>query len=1034
MRHLALLPLLLFVAVSAGMPAPPADSLTRYVDPFIGTGGHGHTYPGATLPFGMVQLSPDNGRSGWDWCSGYHYSDTGIVGFSHTHLSGTGCADLGDISFMPTASSRNLDEAYRSPFSHHQEAAEPGYYRVRLLDHDILVELTATERAGFHRYTFPRSDSAGLIIDLKRGQDDNATNTVLTVADSTLVTGCRFSNGWAADQRVFFAARFSVPFSTWALGPGGAFAPGSPGATGKDVKGIFWFGRTPAGEKILVKVGISSVSADNALRNLDTEIRGWDFDAIRAAASAAWERALGKVLIETSGRETKQVFYTALYHAFLAPTVFSDVNGQYRGADGEIHNAGALPYYSTYSLWDTYRAAHPLYTIVMPERVDGLMQAMLAFSHESGYLPVWQLAANETNTMVGYHAVPPLVDAYLKGFRGFDTMAALSAMEKSAFRDHAGLRFYNAARPEPLSKMMEPQQRGIQDPPSGGPFFGVAGYARSLEGESIGYGSPDPEAGHALIVRAADGKKPIAWETAPVSSPPHEGLTGENAPVSLVWIAGLAAGKGAHSFTLWVNDDSLLSFRSAVSSSRGSWAAAGPGGAQLMFNATMTDRNGDLFGNMVLTLPASRIRPGSPFRLRITGEAAHASDWCMVFEYPLAADTKAANVFGLYTADGRQMQLVRVDADYLGAPRHVQLSVTGGDSVQAVVGTGHNTLYVPIPAVQEPRLAHVALYASGRRLWHDTLRLRPVRPYGYIPADKENESVSKTLEYAIDDFCISRMASALGKADDAALFRKRSMNYRNLFDTTTGFFRGRRTDGSWVSPFNPRFSTEKQPEYTEGNAWQYLWLAPHDVPGLVSLLGGRDRFDIRLDSLFNQSSNLEGTGAPPDVSGLIGLYAHGNEPSHHIAYLYDYDGRPWKTQAMVQRIMGEFYKTGPEGLCGNEDCGQMSAWYVFSAMGFYPVTPVGGVYAIGSPVLEKAVIASGHGRTFTVVARNLSKTAIYIQSAELNGHPLAGPWITHGDLTAGGTLTLVMGDRPNTTWGAAPASAPPMLPPGPLAK
>ncbi|HEX9007448.1 MAG TPA: GH92 family glycosyl hydrolase, partial [Bacteroidota bacterium] len=520
------LPIVLFFLAPVVGAAPPADSLVRYVDPFIGTGGHGHTYPGATLPFGMVQLSPDNGRSGWDWCSGYHYSDTGIVGFSHTHLSGTGCADLGDVSCMPITSSRNLDEAYRSPFSHHQESAEPGYYRVRLLDHAILVELTATERAGFHRYTFPRTDSAGIIIDLKRGQDDVAMHTVLNIVDSTLVTGCRFSNGWAADQRVFFAARFSEPISAWAAGSGRAQEPGVRGASGKDARGVFWFGKTPAGKQILVKVGISSVSADNALGNLEAEIKGWDFDAVRAAASASWERALGRVRIESADRERKQVFYTALYHAFLAPTIFSDVNGQYRGADGEIHTTAGVPYYSTYSLWDTYRAAHPLYTIVMPERVDGLMQGMLAFAHESGYLPVWPLAANETNTMVGYHAVPPLADAWLKGFRGFDPSAALQVMEKSAYRDYAGLRFYRAERPEPLAKIMERQQRDVLGVDSygglsGKMYYGKAGYARSVEGEKIDYHSSHPGASRALIVRAADGKKPIIWESASVPSAPH---------------------------------------------------------------------------------------------------------------------------------------------------------------------------------------------------------------------------------------------------------------------------------------------------------------------------------------------------------------------------------------------------------------------------------------------------------------------------------------------------------------------------------
>ena len=1025
MKHLLVTAVLSLLFVLVPCFTATGGDLVGRIDPFIGTGGHGHTYPGATVPFGMVQLSPDNGREGWDWCSGYNYSDSMIVGFSHTHLSGTGCADLGDISLMPALSAKVAEDSFRSRFSHAQEFAEPGYYRVHLSDDKIAVELTATTRAGFHRYTFPVTDSARVLINLQRGQEDTPVDTYVKVVNATLVLGYRFSRGWAADQRVFFAARLSKPMESFLLYKGEHPVAGAPEARGKDVKAMLLYNHADPAHPLLVKVGISSVSAENALKNLDTEIAGWDFHAVRNAAHRAWERALDRVRIRCADDNVKQVFATALYHAFLAPTVFSDVDGRYRGADGRIHVAEGHPYYSTYSLWDTYRAAHPLYTLMAPDRVDGFVTSMLAFQHESGYLPVWQLAANETNTMVGYHAVPVIADAYLKGFRGFDAKDALAAMKKSALRDHRGLKYYSTAIPALYANPLRELERTAFDRKGIVRSRVLAGYTRSLAGDTIDYHSSRPGISQALITRTALGKNKIAWETDPVPSPiPDEG-------VSFVWLAGISAERGGHRFTLLINGDSVATFAAAkdTTETEKTWSVEGKNGVRLTFCTGSIDLLGDHFGNMILTVPATMCKAGSPLVVGIRGEGTNSPDWAMTFLSRLTDQCKLLNEFGMAHDAGGDVQFVRVDIDHVGPPVRMSFALDGGEKNSVTIVPGYTPVYLPLPVVKVPQTVHVTIGGEGASLWSDTLTVMPVRLYGYVPADEERESVSKALEYAIDDFCIGQMAQAMGEKEDAALFAMRGMYYRKLFDSTSGFFRGKKTDGSWVSPFNPRFSTEKQPEYTEGNAWQYLWLVPHDIAGLTALVGGREKFDLRLDSLFSQSSDITDTGAPPDESGLIGLYAHGNEPSHHIGYLYDYDGKPWKTQALVHKIMTDFYKTGPEGLCGNEDCGQMSAWYVFSAMGFYPVTPAGGVYALGSPVLEEAQIDVGAGKTFTMHARGLTPANMFIQSGTLNGRPLKGPWITHDEMMKGGTLDLTMGAAPNRAWGSDPSAVPPAMPP-----
>lgn len=1000
-----LLPCLPMLVAAQGSPS-------SFVNPFVGTAAHGHTYPGAVLPFGMVQLSPDAGKSGWDWCSGYHYSDTALIGFSHTHLSGTGCADLGDILFMPTTSWRSVDRRYRSPFSHEREIAEPGYYRVHLLDHDIQVELTTTRRCGMHRYTFAGSDSARVIVDLGYGQDDKPVDTGLRMSDDRTMTGYRVSSGWAAVQRVFFAVRFSRPVFGMLDGNSGARVRSSEGLRGKAALAVLAFGRLDAGTPLIARVGISAVSEENALANLDAEMPDEDFDLARSRARTQWDDALRVTDAHARDQATVRTFSTALYHCMLAPSLYMDVDGRYRGGDDSVHTAEGFEHSTVFSLWDTYRALHPLFTILDPARVSDWTRSLMAFHRESGLLPVWTLHANETNCMIGYHSVPVLVDAILKGIAGVDEREALEAMKRSAEQPRGGLAYYSMARPIPLDSLLA---RNIPPPsltslPWNTIGAACSGYASTIAGSTLGYHSSHPEAHDALLTRATDTPMPIEWESAPV--PESVGRGG----VALCWLAGMATNKGAHLFTLSVNDTPLLRFRTPSSPDSAAFVLR-EGSAVLHFAADMVDQFGDLFGTMTLLLPRDMFTPGRSLRIRIEGERAGSQDWVMTFTRPFGDWRRASMDVGHAESAHGKVQAARIGMEHIGLPQQLTFVGDAGEPVHTTVYPGYRSVSVPMrEATSEETRGIVIEDRFGKRLDSLSVTLRPAAAPRYIPADKENESVSKTLEYAYDDWCIAQLARALGAHDDAARFLDRSTYYTSLFDTDLGFMRGRNLDGSWRSPFNPRFSTLKQHEYTEGNAWQYTWYVPHDVDGLLRLMGGPEAFARKLDSLFEQSSDLEGTGATGDVTGLIGLYAHGNEPSHHIAYLYNYAGQPWKTQKLVRRIMREMYSDKPDGLIGNEDCGQMSAWYVFSAMGFYPVNPCGGSYDIGSPALDRLVINLGEGKQFIMHAENNSEENVYIQSATLNGQPLARPVISHADIMRGGTLHFVMGPRPSTLW------------------
>ena len=719
----------------------------KFVDPFIGTAKHGHTFPGAVVPFGMVQLSPDNGTSGWDWCSGYNYADSVIIGFSHTHLSGTGIGDLCDILFMPAILSANTNADstklinLHSYFSHKDESASPGYYSVLLKSFNIKAELTATKRAGFQKYTFPKSNNSVIVLNLGHSLNwDKTTKDSLKILNDNTIAGYRFSTGWAKDQRVFFAAKFSKPFKSYLIYIDNKIENNEKASTGKYVIGVFKFITKP-GEVIYVKTGISSASAEGAMENLDKEIPGWNFSKVKYAAADSWRKELSKIKIETPDKDLEKTFYTALYHTMIEPSLFSDIDGKFKGADGKVHKAKGYNQYTVFSLWDTFRAEHPLFTIIEQNRVNDFVRSMLAHYEETGLLPVWELEGNETNTMIGYHAVPVIADAILKGFHGFNIEEAFKAMKTSAMQDHFGLKYY--------------------------------------------------------------------------------------------------------------------------------------------------------------------------------------------------------------------------------------------------------------------------------------------KKMGYIPADKENESVSKTLEYAYDDWCIAQTAKCLHKDQNYNYFMKRAGFYKNLFDKSTGFMRGKDSDGKWVVPFDPRFSNHQHAVYTEGDAWQWDWFVPQNVNGLINLMGGKEKFVSKLDSLFSQSSIVEGSHSSPDISGMVGQYAQGNEPSHHIAYLYDYAGKPWKTQKVVRHICEDLYTDSTDGLCGNDDCGQMSAWYVFSSIGFYPVNPAQGIYVIGSPMFNKVTIDVGRGKKFIVEAQNASKENKYIQSAELNGKKINRTYIYHKEILDGGTLIFKMENKPNKFWGNLNEDAPP---------
>lgn len=702
-----------------------SKELCSYVDPFIGTGGHGHTYPGACLPFGMVQLSPDTRLDGWDGCSGYHYSDSIIYGFSHTHLSGTGCSDYGDILFMPATGSieiNNGENGYPSEFSHKNESASPGYYSVLLDKYNIQAELTVTERCGFHKYTFPENNQSKIVVDLQHR--DEVIDSYIDIISDTEIEGYRRSRAWAEDQYVYFYAKFSKPFKTYSILQNDSFLTAAITFPGKNIKSVFNF-ETEENEEITVKTGISGVSCDGAKKNLEKEIGEKSFDEIMTGAKEKWEKELGKIKISEGIEDQMKIFYTALYHSMLAPNIYEDVDKQYRGTDLKIHKTTGFTNYTVFSLWDTYRAAHPLYTIIERKRDLDFINSFLAQYKNGGQLPVWELSGNETGCMIGYHSVPVIVDARVKGIRGFDEKLALEAMLSAADKDHLGLKFYK-----------------------------------------------------------------------------------EN---------------------------------------------------------------------------------------------------------------------------------------------------------------------------------------------------------GYIPAGEEGESVSKTLEYCYDDWCIAQFAKETENKAVYDRFIKRAQFYKNIFDPSTGFMRAKNNE-AWFSPFDPY---EVNFNYTEANSWQYSFSVPHDILSLIDLHGGKEKFSAKLDELFTADQNTSGR-EQADITGLIGQYAHGNEPSHHIAYLYSFAGQPWKTQKYVRQILNEQYFAKPDGLSGNEDCGQMSAWFVLSSLGFYPVTPGSPEYILGSPLFPKAEINLESGNQFIIIAENISEKNIYVKSVKLNGKAYTKQYITHQEIMNGGELIFTMTDVPDT--------------------
>lgn len=701
------------------MARTAADGLTRYVNQYIGTGGHGHVFLGANVPFGLVQLGPTQITRGWDWCSGYHYSDSVLIGFGHMHLSGTGIGDLGDIALLPisNASQRQLI------FSHSNESVKPGYYSVKLTNPNVKVELTATQRVGFHRYTFDGNSGKALMrLDLVQGIGwDKMSDCLLTQDSPTRITGFRRSEGWAKDQRIYFVMDFSKPVTM----------------ENRDSTGIAIFS-VEKGEPLLVKVALSPVDIDKAKLNMQTELPGWDFDATVKAADDAWNKQLSRIVLTDNNDKRKEIFYTAMYHLMTAPSLFCDVDGAYRGADGKVYK-GDFKNYTTFSLWDTYRAAHPLYTLVFPDMQSDFAETFLHIFDQQGKLPVWHLMGCETDCMVGNPGIPVMADLVLKGFVK-DKEHAFEAMKTSAMLDE-----------------------------------------RSL---------------------------------------------------------------------------------------------------------------------------------------------------------------------GL------------------------------------------------------------------------------LKQYGYIPYDKEptNETVAKALEYCLADAGVAKTAKLLGKTDDYNYFFNRSRSYAKYFDKQTGFMRALSSDGKFRTPFDPIEAAHRVNDYTEGNAWQYTWLVPHDVHGLVNLFGSEKKFVTKLDSLFVVEGDL-GENASPDISGLVGQYAHGNEPSHHVIYMYNYVGQPWKAAPLLRKMMNEMYFNEPDGLCGNEDVGQMSAWYILSTVGLYQVDPSGGRYIIGSPLFNRADLNVGNGKTFSVVARNNSDRNIYVQKAYLNGREYKKSYIDYADIKAGGKLELVMGSKPSK-WGTKTADRP----------
>lgn len=733
-----------------------ADDATRWVNVAIGTGGHGHTYPGATVPFGAVQVSPDTYTQGWDWCSGYYTTDTSIMGFSHTHLSGTGASDLMDILLVPRVgpvklepgSRENPEEGYRSRFSHANEVAEPGYYAVELDTPGIRAELTATVRTGLHRYTFPASTESHFVIDLfhAAGKPEKSVQSAeLRVVGNDTILGGRVVHHWAPNRQIHFAMQFSKPFARAELYSDQTVQPGTT-VQGKKLHAVVHY-RTGAGEKILVKVGISMVSPENALANLRAEAPGWAFDQTRSRAKALWNQELGKLAIDTDDPHDRAIFYTALYHMLCAPTIADDVNGEYRGMDQKVHKLGRGQHnYSTYSLWDTFRALHPSFTLWQQERVPELVNCLVRMAEESpGGMPVWPLQGSETFCMTGYHSATVMAEACAKQFPGIDWKRAYTVMRK---------------------------------------------------------------------------------------------------------------------------------------------------------------RN--------------------------------------------------------------------MDDDYENLGQYRQL--------------------------------------------------------GFIPADKAEESVSKLIEYVYNDWACSRVADAVGRSDDAAIQRERSRSYQHLFDPKTQFLRPKLRDGSWAPNFDPKATghIKEYRDYTESNAWQSTFGIQHDVNGYMKLFGGRDAFADKLDALFVQAPGVTNEQVV-DMTGYIGQYVHGNEPSHHILFLYVYAGQPWKTQARVKQVLDTLYHDDLDGLAGNEDCGQMSAWYVMAALGLYAVDPVSATYVLTAPRFRRARVRVAGGRELVIEANRTGQDDAYIQSVTLDGKPLERLWVHHSEIAHGGHLVFTLGAEPNKQLGRDPAQAPPSL-------
>lgn len=715
-----------------------AQSYTQYVDPLIGSGGHGHVFVGASVPFGAIQPGPNNFYKGWDWCSGYNYGDSVLIGFSQTHLSGTGIGDLADVLMMPYTGAIKTDKGkekepgsgYASRYRHSTETVRPGYYTVQLDDYNVKVELTATEHVAFHQYHFPAGSIGHVIIDLKEGINDQTTDSYIRKIDEYTLVGRRFSKGWAKDQWLYFAIRSAIPLKQFSVYDNTQLLP-SDSATGKAIKGLISFDKAPA--TLQLKVSISPVSAENALANITAELPHWNFQQVVKQADSKWNSELARIQIQTNSLRDKKIFYTALFHTMINPSLFNDHDGAYRGADKKVYTKPAFQNYSVFSLWDTYRATNPLFTITHPHRVSDMVNSMIAIHQQQGRLPIWHLMGNETGTMVGISSLQVIAEAYLKGVRGYDVDKMYEAIRATAMSDSLGMK-----------------------------------YVKNLEA---------------------------------------------------------------------------------------------------------------------------------------------------------------------------------------------------------------------------------------------------------IPSDKSSRAVARALEYCISDASIALLAKALNKQDDYEYFSKRSQNYRLYFDPNFQFFKGRLSDGTWKPAFDAVKSYKSwADDYAEGNAWQYLWLAPHDVDGLQQLLGGRETFIKRLDTFFTLVPPHD-PNALVDLTGLIGQYAHGNEPSHHITYLYTMVGQPHKTAEKVRYIMKEMYHDQPDGIIGNEDCGQMSAWYIFSSLGFYPVYPASGKYVFGSPLFNKATINLPGGKKFRVETSNNTPENIYIQSITWNGRPYPYTWFLHSDLLKGGVLKINMGNKPAAQWG-----------------